>query len=223
MLFSPHGLRCLRRGIPFLGSGYAIKKRGRSLSLLPFVALKQPRGQRGIRTRAIRPSIQAIDRPNPRIRMMPAGEVGDGTTGIGGGGVVGVGVTVGVLVGVGVGVGVGVAVGVNVGVGVGVFVGVGVGVGVLVGVGVGVLVGVGVGVLVGVGVGGCRSIAPDCDPLVWSPLSQTKSATHPPTQLPPTQSAVVSQLPGVPPKQVPAVPVQSVAVLVQALPSLLPA
>jgi len=93
----------------------------------------------------------ASTRPDTITR--PAGEVGDGTTGIGGDVGVGVFVSVGVLVGVLVGVTVGVFVGVSVGVCVGVIVGVFVGVSVGVSVGVGVAVGVSVGVFVGVAVG----------------------------------------------------------------------
>jgi hypothetical protein len=117
---------------------------------------------------ATRLSIQPIDTLKPRINTIPAGDVGDGTTGIGGG--VGVGGS-----GVGVGVGVGVLVRVLVGVGVGVLVGVRVAVGVLVGVGDGVAV----GVFVGVGVGATTVVTPVPLPPPGVPPTAAVAVTSP--------------------------------------------
>jgi len=120
----------------------------------PTVALASLRTFRGNQfRRRERLIIQTSAAARPLTITTPAGEKGDGITGIGGG--VGDGVTVGVFVGVTVRVGVNVwvFVGVFVGVAVNVFVGVDVLVGVLVGVWVGVSVGVFVGVFVGVAVG----------------------------------------------------------------------
>jgi hypothetical protein len=139
-----------------------------------------------------RRSAKAIATPKPMMRMIPAGPVGDGMTGIGGlvdvGGGVLVGVAVGVLVGVWVGVIVGVAVGVCVGVIVGVSVGVAVGVsvGVAVGVAVGVCVGVIVGVSVAVEVGVTVGVE-----VGGGPGAVSWRATAPITRFVPTQPMVL--------------------------------
>jgi hypothetical protein len=126
----------------FPGLGDAERKRGR-LFAFPIFRSHRCHDQGDQVLRIERRSIQAIATPKLPMSTTPAGEVGDGTTGMGGGVGVGGG---GVGVGVAVGVRVGVAVGVGVGVDVGVLVGVGVGVAVFVAVPVGVLVAVGVGV-----------------------------------------------------------------------------